>query len=143
MMNYAIILSGGVGSRFWPLSRGSFPKQLLSIYSKNTSIEETVRRILPLVGRNNIYIATNKTLDRKIRNYLKRFNLPKDNFFFEPSGKSTLPPVALLASRIMDLDSEAVIVVLPSDHFIKNNRIFINLLNRAIYIAKLGYIVTL
>ncbi len=77
-MNYAVVLAGGMGSRFWPLSRESRPKQFLAIYSDRPLIEETIHRISPLIKRKNIYIATNRIHSRKIKDCLKVFDIPED-----------------------------------------------------------------
>jgi len=142
-MNHAIILAGGVGSRFWPLSRESEPKQFLNICSDKPMIEETIRRILPLVKKENIYIATNKGHNQKIKECQYSLSLPAENFLFEPEGKNTLAPIALLSQKINNRDPDAVVVVLPSDHFIKDVKRFVKLLGEGIAISKKGYIVTL
>ena len=142
-MNYTIILSGGIGTRFWPLSRKSEPKQFLSICSEKSMIEETMHRISILIKKKNIYIAANKMHKQKFKKCFKIFNLPLKNFFFEPQSKNTLAPIAVLSKIIRDLDKDAVVAVLPSDHFIKNNDRFIKLFAKGIQVAKRGYIVTL
>jgi len=143
MNNYAIILAGGIGSRFWPLSRESEPKQFLNICSKKPMLEETVRRIGSLVKRDNIYIATNKIYHKKIKNYLKKLNIHPRNILFEPETRNTLAPLGLLSKNIYNKDKEAVILVFPCDHYIKDKNRFSKILDKAIYLAKRGYIVTL
>jgi mannose-1-phosphate guanylyltransferase len=143
MNNYAIILAGGIGSRFWPLSRTNEPKQFLNICSKRPMLEETVRRIDSLVKKDNIYIATNKIYHKKIKNYLKKLNIYPRNILFEPEARNTLAPLGLLSKNIYDKDKEAVILVFPSDHYIKDKNRFSKILAKAIYLAKRGYIVTL
>jgi mannose-1-phosphate guanylyltransferase len=143
MNNYAIILAGGIGSRFWPLSRTNEPKQFLNICSKKPMLEETVRRIGFLVKRDNIYIATNKIYHKKIKNYLKKLNIHPRNILFEPETRNTLAPLGLLSKNIYNKDKEAVILVFPCDHYIKDKNRFSKILDKAIYLAKRGYIVTL
>jgi mannose-1-phosphate guanylyltransferase/mannose-6-phosphate isomerase len=142
-MNYAIILAGGTGTRFWPLSRQQKPKQFLRIYSNKAMIEETTRRVTRLVDRNNIYIATNKIYYKKFRSYSKKLHIPPKNLFFEPQVKNTLAPIGLLTKRIFKQDKKAVIVVLPSDHYIKYESRFLSILRQGICVARDGYIVTL
>lgn len=142
-MNYAIILAGGMGTRFWPLSTHLEPKQFLNICSKKTMLEETIRRIGSLVKIDNIYIATNKIYHKKIRNYLKKPNIPPRNILFEPEARNTLAPLGLLSKNIYNKDKEAVILVFPSDHYIKDESRFSKILDKAICVAKRGYIVTL
>ncbi|MDD5165815.1 MAG: mannose-1-phosphate guanylyltransferase [Candidatus Omnitrophica bacterium] len=142
-MNYAIILAGGTGTRFWPLSRQMEPKQFLNVCSRKPMIEETIQRLDRLVKRDNIYLATNKAHEQKIKGCMKLLKLPFKNIFFEPQGRNTLAPIGFLSSRINALDKEAVVVVLPCDHIVKQSRIFLNLLKKGIDIAGQGYIVTL
>ncbi|MFA5410469.1 MAG: sugar phosphate nucleotidyltransferase [Candidatus Omnitrophota bacterium] len=141
-MKYAIILAGGTGSRFWPLSRHALPKQFLNLYSDRPMIEQTIKRIQPFVKKSNIYIATNKIYRRNINDYLKNLHIPPQNLLFEPESRNTLAPIGLLAKNIYDKDKEAVILVLPSDHYIENRTGFLNALTKAVNVAKEGYIVT-
>lgn len=142
-MNYAIILAGGVGSRFWPLSREEEPKQFLNLCSSRPMIEETIDRIRRLIPKNNIYIATNKIYHQKIKDCLKKMNISQRNLFFEPQARNTLAPIAKLTKNIYDKDKDSIILVLPCDHYIKNKSRFLKVLNKAISIAKRGHIVTL
>lgn len=142
-MNYVIILAGGVGSRFWPLSRTMEPKQFLNLCSGKSMIEDTINRIRRLIERDNIYIATNKIYHKNIKACLKYLDVPAANLFFEPESRNTLPPIGTLSKNIHNKDDEAVILVMPSDHFIKNEDKFLNTLDRAITVAKKGYIVTI
>jgi mannose-1-phosphate guanylyltransferase len=141
-VNYAVVLAGGLGSRFWPVSRESRPKQFLAINSDRTLIEETIRRISPIIKKKNIYIATNKMHYRKVKDCLKSFDIPENNFFFEPTGRNTLAPIAFFASKLKDIHPHAVIAVMPSDHFIKDNKKYLKSLSRAIRLAMDGFIVT-
>jgi mannose-1-phosphate guanylyltransferase/mannose-6-phosphate isomerase len=142
-MNYAIILAGGIGSRFWPLSRNLEPKQFLNIGSKKSMLEESILRIIRLIKKENIYIAANKAHKHKIEECINEFNLSFSNILFEPEGKNTFAPIGVLSQKIYHIDPEAVIVVLPCDHFVKNKQRFLKLLNQGLEIANLGYIVTL
>lgn len=141
-MNYAIILAGGIGSRFWPLSRYLEPKQFLNIGSKKSMLEESIHKVIGLIKKENIYIAANKAHRQKIEECINKFNLSLNNIFFEPEGKNTLAPIGVLSQKIYRIDPEAVIVVLPCDHFVKNNQRFLKSLRQGLRIAKQGYIVT-
>jgi mannose-1-phosphate guanylyltransferase/mannose-6-phosphate isomerase len=142
-MTYAIILAGGTGTRFWPLSRELEPKQFLNVCSIRPMIEETIDRIGPLIKKDNIYIATSRIYEQKIRKCLRKSNVPSSNILLEPQSKNTFAPIAVLSKNINNLDSEAIIAVLPSDHFIKHNHRFLKLLSKGIEIARNGYIVLL
>lgn len=141
-MNYAIILAGGIGSRFWPLSRESDPKQFLNILSNKSLLEETLKRISPVIKKENIYIAANIKHKDKLKKYVKIFDIPVENLFFEPKGKNTLAPIAGLSKIISLQDNHALIAVLPSDHYIANNGKFIKSFSQGIQIAKSGSIAT-
>jgi len=142
-LNYAIILAGGTGTRFWPLSRELEPKQFLNVCSIRPMIEETIDRINPLIKKGNIYIATSSIYNRKIKKCLKKLKIPSGNILLEPESKNTFAPIAVLSKNINHLDSDAVIVALPSDHFIKHQNRFLKLLSKGIEIARCGYIVSL
>lgn len=135
-MNYAIILAGGIGSRFWPLSSDSEPKQFLPVYSPKPMLRETVERIIPLIKKENIFIAANARHRAKISSCLKGIGIKTKNMFFEPKGKNTFAPIAYLAKEIQKIDSEAVISVLPCDHVIQDSKKFLHYLSRAHKIAE-------
>lgn len=142
-MNHAIILAGGSGTRFWPLSTEAEPKQFLNICSEEPMIGQAIKRIGGLIEKQNIHIATNKIYHKKIRRCLKGLNIPAGNILFEPQARNTFAPIGLLAAKIYKRDKDAVMLVFPSDHYIKNNSRFINALQKAIHLAKKGFIVTL
>jgi mannose-1-phosphate guanylyltransferase len=106
-------------------------------------IEETICRIKDLIRRENIYIATNKKHDKKIKECIKALNIPLENVLFEPAGKNTLAPIAALTNLIFNIEPGAVITVLPCDHFIKSPGKFLKLLKKGIAVAAQGRIVTL
>jgi len=106
-------------------------------------IEETIGRIVNLIDKENIFIATNEIHNKKIRSCVQKLKVPLKNIFLEPSGKNTLAPISILSERIDKIDPGAVILVLPSDHLVKRQAVFLKLLRQGINIAKKGYIVTL
>ncbi|MDD2688673.1 MAG: sugar phosphate nucleotidyltransferase [Candidatus Omnitrophica bacterium] len=142
-MNYVIILAGGVGSRFWPLSSSSEPKQFLNLYSGRSMIEETIDRIGGLFKKENIYIATNKLYSQKIRKVALSNGLQKKNILFEPQGRNTFAPIGILSDKINRIDPDAIITVLPCDHIISERKVFLKLLKQAQDYARQGEIVTL
>ena len=142
-MNYALILAGGIGSRFWPLSRQEEPKQFFNLCSRKSMVEETICRLSGLIKKEDIYIATNKIHNQKIKRCAESLGISFGNILFEPEGKNTLAPICLLSKKISDRDPEAVIVVLPSDHYIKDDDAFLKSLKSATEVARQGHIVTL
>jgi len=118
-----IVMAGGVGARFWPLSRTRRPKQFLPITTSKTMLEETVERLLPLIPWANIRTIANAEQSRMIRKLLPR--LPKANLLVEPMGRNTAPSLILATAEIFRRDPRAAVVVLPSDHDITRTDIFL------------------
>jgi mannose-1-phosphate guanylyltransferase len=139
-MEYAIILAGGIGSRFWPLSRESLPKQFLRIAEKQSLIEATVRRIRKIIPEDNIFIVTNNIYLGTIKKQLRNFNIPKCNIILEPRPKNTLPAISLCAQIIRLKDPKAKLIVLPSDHYIKDDLNFKFTIKKALTAAEEGFL---
>jgi mannose-1-phosphate guanylyltransferase len=137
-----LIMAGGSGERFWPLSTKERPKQLLSLVSNKSMIRETVDRVLNYVSPSDIYIATNEIQSKAIALELK--DIPNRNIIIEPQFKDTAAAIAY-SSMIMSRDykEDEVIAVLASDHLIQDVDAFIKSLKIAELKAKEGYIVTL
>jgi mannose-1-phosphate guanylyltransferase len=126
---YAVIMAGGAGTRFWPLSRRRTPKQFLPITSERTMVEETFRRVVPLIPGRRIYTVANAVQSRAIRRLLPR--LPANNVIVEPQGKNTAPSLILATAHIYLKNPEAVVAVLPSDHHITRPEAFLRKLAAA------------
>jgi len=140
---YAVILAGGSGTRFWPVSRKSNPKQFLNITGKGTLFQETLARIKPKINSANIFIVTNMAYRRAIERQIARFKIPKANILLEPEGKNTAPAICWAAARIHKINPDAVMAVLPSDHLIVKPGKFLKTLGEAVRLAKNDYLVTL
>src|SRR5246127_5709895 len=139
---YALILAGGSGERFWPLSRKATPKQLLRLLSSQSLVEETVRRLDGLVPQENTLILTNQEQDAAIRGLLP--DHPKDNILAEPAKRDTAAAIALGVGIIAARDPSATMVVLPADHRISNKTAFREDLQSAATIAqKSGDLITI
>lgn len=137
MKKTALIMAGGRGERFWPKSRQNLPKQFLSLTDdERTMIQLTVERILPLVDMEDIFIATNQDYKELVREQLPE--LPEQNILCEPVGKNTAPCIGLGAIHIAKKYEDALMFVLPSDHLIKMNNIFLRSLRDACDVAEQG-----
>ncbi len=137
MKRTALIMAGGRGERFWPKSRKNLPKQFLSLTDDGkTMIQLTVERILPIVRLEDIYIATNKNYRHLVMEQLP--GLPVENILCEPVGRNTAPCIGLGAVHILKKYEDAVMFVLPSDHLIKFNDVFLTVLKDAAEIAEKG-----
>jgi mannose-1-phosphate guanylyltransferase len=119
---YALILAGGSGERFWPLSRRARPKQLLRLISKRALLEETVARLEGLVPRERILVLTNVEQEDAVRKLLS--GLARENILAEPAKRDTAAAVALGAGWIAARDHDATMLVLPADHLITNQAAF-------------------
>jgi mannose-1-phosphate guanylyltransferase len=119
---YPVILAGGRGTRFWPLSRKRMAKQLLPLNSKKSMIQETVERLSPLAKPKQFWIITNQDLRPAITRQLKR--LPKQQIIAEPVGRNTAPAIGLAAFLLERIDPAAVIGMFPSDHVIVDEKRF-------------------
>lgn len=129
--NYVVIMAGGIGSRFWPLSQPECPKQFLDILGMGkTFLQETVERFLPICPIENMLVVTNKEYTDIVRKQLP--NLPEENILAEPARKNTAPCIAFANSVIYERNPNANIVVSPSDHLIINTEKFQNIINAGI-----------
>jgi mannose-1-phosphate guanylyltransferase len=139
---FAVIMAGGVGSRFWPRSKEKSPKQLLKIFGENTMIQQTVERLAGIIPKENIYIITNKIQKPEIMNQLP--DIPCDNIIEEPFGRNTAACIGLASVLIQKKSKDAVTIILPSDHIIKNIEAFHNtLISAADFAFKSGGLVTI
>src|SRR3989338_2165762 len=90
---YAVILAGGAGTRFWPVSRRANPKQFLNITGRGTLLQETLERIKPMASGRRVLIVTNTDYRKEVERQVSRFRIPKANILLEPSAKNTAPSV--------------------------------------------------
>ncbi len=126
----AVIMAGGVGTRFWPRSREKSPKQLLEILDKGTMIQNTVKRLEGLVDVHNVLVVTNRVQKAMVMKQLD--TLPEENILVEPVGRNTAPCIGLAALHAKQMDPSAVMIVLPADHIIQNTVEFLRVLKLAI-----------
>ncbi|MDI6619378.1 MAG: mannose-1-phosphate guanylyltransferase [Clostridiales bacterium] len=128
------MMSGGMGTRFWPRSRYSMPKQFLRTVGNKTMIQYTVGRISKCLPYDNICIVTNKDYVRTVKRQLPK--IKDENIFLEPFNKETATCIGFAAIKLYKRDPDAVMVVLPSDHVIQNTDEFRKTINEALRIAK-------
>ncbi|MEA1885784.1 MAG: mannose-1-phosphate guanylyltransferase [Bacteroidota bacterium] len=114
---YIVIMAGGAGTRFWPLSRDVKPKQFLDILNTGTTLlQDTVKRFVGLCPRENIMVVTNESYRKLV---LEQVDIPEENILCEPIRRNTAPCIAYAAFRIMKKDPDALMLVSPADHLIK------------------------
>jgi mannose-1-phosphate guanylyltransferase len=139
---FAVVMAGGSGTRFWPLSRRARPKQLLSIASRRTMLQDTVARLAPLVPAQRTLVVTGRQHAEAVRRQLPR--LPAANILVEPTGRNTAPCIALASEWIDRREPDSTMVVVPADHAIANARAFRRTVSRAVNVAVgTGALVTL
>src|SRR5438876_221407 len=114
---YAVIMAGGSGTRFWPLSRRKRPKQLLELFGRGTLLEQTVARIRSLIPPERTYIFTSELVRDEVARRLP--GIPGQQIVAEPAARNTAPCIGLAAHEILRRDPEGILVVLPSDHVIR------------------------
>ena len=120
MATHLVLLAGGKGTRFWPLSRSGRPKQLLPLLSSRSLLEETWRRVRPLAAPERIWVVGSEALRRETLRVLP--DLPRQNFLGEPRGRNTAAAVALGAAVILRRDPRARLAVFPTDHHVADAR---------------------
>ena len=121
--HYVAIMAGGIGSRFWPMSRTAYPKQFLDVLNTGkTLIQWTYERYAKFIPDENIFIVTSEEYVGIVKEQLP--NLPLQNILAEPSRKNTAPCIAYISFKLAQLDPEAVFVVAPSDHLILEEEAF-------------------
>ena len=131
---YALILAGGSGQRFWPVSRDALPKQLLKLFGDKTLLELTVERLKGIVPTKNILVLTNTQQEATVRKLLPQ--LPKDNIIAEPEKRDTAPAIALGVGWVAAREPSATMMVLPADHLIKDEAAFKTVLLGAAFAAE-------
>lgn len=135
MEKYAVILAGGEGTRLWPLSRRKKPKQFLCLNENSTMLNDTIRRLDGIVHKNNIFIVAGKRHAGIIKETVNGY-LPDENILLEPFERNTSACTAYAASFIKSKAGEALMSVLPSDHYIADDEKFRGTLQRAYHISE-------
>lgn len=141
--NYVVIMAGGIGSRFWPLSRTDFPKQFLDILNTGrTLIQSTYDRFTLFIPKENIYVVTSHQYKNIVAEQLPDLN--ESNILCEPSRKNTAPCIAYVSNKIHQLNPEANMICAPADHIILDTEEFKNTSLRALHFtANIKALVTL
>ena len=141
--HYVAIMAGGIGSRFWPKSRTSYPKQFLDILNTGKSlIQWTYERYAAFIPNENIFIVTSDEYVSIVKEQLPL--LPAENILAEPSRKNTAPCVAYISYKLLQKDPEASLIVAPSDHMILDNEAFRNITQKALdFVTEVPSLVTL
>lgn len=138
---YAVIMAGGGGTRLWPVSRKDRPKQLLPVLGNETLLQSTVSRLDGLFPMDHILLVTVAEQAGEIQSQVPA--IPRENYLLEPMPRGTASVVGLAAVALRKRDPEAVMAVLPSDHYIGERVLFTSVLQEALDLGRRGYLVTL
>ena len=132
---YGVVMAGGIGARFWPLSRQKIPKQFLNLTGNKQMINESIERLSNIVNKNNIFIVTNK---EQVSEVIKvtAGDIKQQNILIEPESKNTAACIGYAAIEIVKKYSDGIMVITPSDHYIKDVCEFSKVLNIAVKIAE-------
>ncbi|WP_094549477.1 mannose-1-phosphate guanylyltransferase [Petroclostridium xylanilyticum] len=135
MNRYAVIMAGGGGTRFWPLSRQTTPKQVLNISGNDVMINETIKRYDGIIPFEHSFIVTNQVQEKLIKDVLLEY-VPHDNILVEPAARNTAPCIIYAALVLMKKYGDGVMCVFPSDHYITDGQGFTNILEKAAVLAE-------
>jgi len=136
---FVIIMAGGRGERFWPVSRAKTPKQLITLLGKRSFLQQAVDRVLPVVPLKNIFIITNEVQAPQVRQQIPK--LPKQNVIAEPIGRDTCAAVTLGAALVGARSTTGVMAVLPADHVIPEEKKFQQVLADSFDLASRGQVI--
>ena len=141
--HYVAIMAGGIGSRFWPMSRSNYPKQFLDILNTGeTLIQQTFTRYIKLVPPQNVYIITSREYVELVKKQLPQ--LPEENILAEPSRKNTAPCIAYIAFKLFQKDPDAVMMAAPADNLIADADHFIKTAKKALdFVSNINALVTI
>ena len=131
---YAVIMAGGKGTRFWPRSRERRPKQLINIVGQRSMVQQTIARIANLLPVEDVLVVTGDAHGEELRRQLAE--LPPENILLEPVGRNTAACIGLAALLVQHRDPRAVMVVLPADHLITDEELFLSALRAAVAMAR-------
>jgi mannose-1-phosphate guanylyltransferase/mannose-6-phosphate isomerase len=137
-----VILSGGAGTRLWPLSREMYPKQLLALTSKQTMLQDTATRLAGIEGAAAPIVVCNEAHRFTVAEQLRALNIGAAGILLEPMGRNTAPAVALAALKALDISSAATLIVAPADHVMRDTRAFQQAAAVAAALAAEGKLVT-
>src|SRR5215207_2163998 len=136
---FIIIMAGGRGERFWPVSRQATPKQLITLLGKRSFLQQKFDRVLPVVPLKNIVVITNTAQAAEVKRQLPK--LPKENIVAEPCGRDTCAAVTLGAALVGARSTTGVMAVLPADHVIPEEKKFQAVLGDAFDLASRGQVI--
>lgn len=141
--SFAVLLAGGTGSRLWPVSRELYPKQLVKLVGADSLIQSTIKRLLPQLDQECVRIVCGEEHLFEIARHLQEISVPSEGkIIAEPCGRNTAPAILLAALTLLKTEKDALMLVFPSDHVIRDAEAFRERLDKAMALARKNYIVT-
>ena len=137
-----VILSGGAGTRLWPLSRESYPKQLLPLTSDRTMLQETILRLSGISGLGQPMVVCNDSHRFMVAEQLRQLDIVPDSIILEPCGRNTAPAVTIAAMQALSAGEDPLLLVLPADHLIRDVDSFQAVVDQGTALADGGALVT-
>src|ERR1700728_3250127 len=137
-----VILSGGAGTRLWPLSREMYPKQLLALTGKQTMLQDTATRLAGISGARPPIVVCNEAHRFTVAEQIRSMEMQASAILLEPVGRNTAPAVALAALKALEIDPSATLVVAPADHVIRDARRFQQAAGVAVALAQRDKLIT-
>lgn len=134
MKSFTVVMAGGGGTRFWPLSRECRPKQLLNLSGRDIMLNDTILRMEPLIDRKDAFVVTNRVQEPLTKELLID-GMPKENIIAEPMGRNTAPCILYSALVLKKKYEDGIMCVLPADHFIANETEYRRVIAEAISVA--------
>jgi mannose-1-phosphate guanylyltransferase len=138
---YAVIMAGGGGTRLWPISRKKHPKHVLPLLGERTLFQDSLDRLEGFIPPERVLVVTTSSQAEELKKQAPQ--LSQENFLIEPQPRGTASVVGLAAVVLRKLDPEAIMIVLTSDHYIRNNDLFLRVMRVAAKVARKNYLVTL
>ncbi len=143
MKIYPVLLAGGTGSRLWPISRELYPKQLVNLVGADSLVQSTIKRLLPELDAANVRIVCGEEHFYEIARHLEEIDVPAaGKIISEPCGRNTAPAILLATLNILKKEKDAILLVFPSDHVIREAERFRECLKKAVSLANKNHIVT-
>ena len=142
MSIYPVILTGGAGSRLWPLSREHYPKPLLPLFGDRTMLQETALRLAELPDARPPVFVCNEEHRFLVAEQIQSIGLEAGAILLEPEGRNTAPALTIAALRLLEQDPDAIMVVMPADHVIPDKAVFTRAVEQGVALASAGQLVT-
>jgi len=140
---YSVLLAGGTGTRLWPVSRDLYPKQLVNFFGKNSLVQNTIKRLMPVMSKDNIMVVCGEQHAHEIARHMEAIGVASaGRIICEPCGRNTAPAILLAVLQIIKSKKDGIVCIFPADHVIREVDNFHTKVKQALQLADKGHIVT-